>query len=204
VIFGRVRDHLPPEAFRADKILIQGNFALYRNTATAARWFRHEVDGISFRQVMTDPAARHFDEWAGIHSIVRDLDVPLWQQDIIFDLSFHRYRTRAELPAGRDPRRYAREDGEVCEYRLAHGALVRRTALLVHMQKRTMRAPDPDVLAADRYWIQANGFAVQRRVTPWGIRAARIPVGRELLPLYLRRVQRSMRRRAAGRARDRS
>jgi hypothetical protein len=200
VVFGRIRDHLPPEAFAADKVLVQGNFALYRNTPEAAGWFRHEIDGISYREVMTTPAARHFDEMAGIHLIVRDLGVPYWQQDVIFDLSFRRYRTRAELPAGRDPRRYAWEQGEVCEYRLEGADVVRRTALLIHLQKRTMRAPTSDVLGADRYWINANGFAVQDRVSRGAIRAARIPTGREILPLYVRRVQRAVRRRAARRA----
>jgi hypothetical protein len=202
VIFGRIRDHLPPEAFEADKILIQGNFALYRNTDEAARWFRHEIDGISYRQALTDPAAMHFDEGAGIYYILRDLGVPIWQENRIFDISFRRYRTRAEDPSGRDPRRYAWEEGEICEYRLERGAIVRRTALLAHLQKRTMRAPGADVLAADRYWITANGFAVQERVSRWAVRAARIPAGRELLPFYVRRVQRSIRRRAARRARE--
>jgi hypothetical protein len=202
VIFGRIRGHLPPEAFRADKILIQGNFALYRNTDEAARWFRHEIDGISYREAMTNPSAMHFDEYAGIYCILRDLGVPYWQENRIFDISFRRYRTRAEVPSGRDPRRYAWEEGEICEYRLERGAIVRRTALLAHIQKRTMRAPAADVLAADRYWITANGFAVQQRVSRWAIRAARIPAGRELLPFYVRRVQRSLRRPAARRARD--
>jgi hypothetical protein len=199
VVFGRIRDHLPPEAFDADKVLIQGNFALYRNTAEAARWFRHEIDGISYRAVMANPAAMHFDEMAGMYYILRDLGVPVWQEEAIFDLSFRWYRTRAEHPEGRDPRRYAWEQGEICEYRLCRGSIVRRTALLAHLQKRTMREPSPGVLAADRYWILANGFAVQKRVSKWAIRAARIPAGRELLPHYVRRARRSMRRRA-GRA----
>jgi len=197
VLFGRIRDHLPPEAFDADKVLIQGNFSLYRNTAEAAGWFRHEVDGISYREVMATPAARYFDEMAGMQHVLRDLGVRYWQQDVIFDLSFRRYRTRAELPAGRDPRRYAWEQGEVCEYRLDGADILRRTALLVHLQKRTMRAPAGDVLTADRYWINPNGFAVQDRVSRWAVRAARIPAGRELLPFYLRRVRRAARRRAA-------
>jgi hypothetical protein len=198
VVFGRIREHLPAEAFDADKVLFQGNFALYRNTPEAAAWFRHEMDGISYRDVMTRPEIMHFDEWAGMHHIVRDLGVRYWQEDRIFDISFYRYRTRAELPEGRDPRRYAWEDGEVCEYRLERGRVVRRTALLAHLQKRSMRPPSREVLDADRYWIVANGFAVQRRVTPWAVRAARIPAGRELLPFYVRRVQRSIRRRRTG------
>ena len=47
--------------------------------------------------------------------------MPAWHEDVIFDISFRRYRTRAEAPPGRDPRRYAWEDGEICEYRLERG-----------------------------------------------------------------------------------
>jgi hypothetical protein len=200
VVFGQIRDHLPPDAWKADKILIQGNFALYRNTPEAAEWYRHEIDGVSYRHVFTRPEAMHFDEWAGIRYILEDLGVAYWQDDVIFDLSFARYRTRAEHPQGRDPRRYAWEDGEICEYRLERGDILRRTALLAHLQKRTMRAPGQDVVAADRYWILANGFAVQRSVSRRAIRAARIPAGREIVPHYVRRAQRSIRRRTARRA----
>ena len=200
VIFGRIRDHLPTEAFGADKILFNGNFSLYRNSPQAAGWYRHEVGKVDYRDAMTNPAAMHFDEWAGIRYIVEDLGVPAWHEDVIFDISFRRYRTRAEAPPGRDPRRYAWEDGEICEYRLEEGRPMRRTALLIHLQKRVMRAPDPNVLAADRYWILPDRFAVQDRVTPWSVRAARIPRGRELVPFYLRRMQRWRRRQATRRA----
>ena len=50
---------------------------------------------------------------------------------------------------------------------------MRRTALLIHLQKRVLRAPAPEVLAGERYWILPNGFTVQDRVTPWSVRAAR-------------------------------
>lgn len=199
VLFGQIREHLPQRAFDADKILFQGNFALYRNTTEAASWFRHEVGRVSYRDVMTTPDARHFDEWAGIYYIVRDLGVTDWNEERIFDLSFAKYRTLAESAHG-SPRRYAWEDGEVCEYRLQNGKVARRTALLVHFQKRIMRAPGLDVLAADRYWILPNGFSVQKQITPWTIRAARIPVGHEMFGLYWRRMQRSIRRRTARKA----
>lgn len=200
VLFGRIADHLPREAFEADKILFQGNFALYRNTPDAAGWYRHEVGRISYRDVFTDPAARHFDEWAGIYHVLEDLGVRCWQQPVIFDLSFARYRTRAEHPPGRDPRRYAWEAGEVCEYHVADGSVHRRTALLVHLQKRVMRPPPSAVLAADRYWILPNRFTVQTRVSPRQVRAARLPHGHEIVPFYARRLRRDIRRRRARRA----
>jgi hypothetical protein len=112
LVFGRIRAHLPAAAFEADKILFNGNFSLYRNTAETAGWYRHEVGKVSYRDAMTNPAAMHFDERAGIYYIVKDLGAPAWHEDVIFDISFRRYRTRAEAPPGRDPRRYAWEDGE--------------------------------------------------------------------------------------------
>jgi hypothetical protein len=197
VVFGRIRRHLPPEAFEADKVLFQGNFALYRNTPEAASWFRHEVGKVSYRDAFTTPEAMHFDEWAGIYYVVEDLGVPAWHDDVIFDLSFHMYRTRDEAADGRDPRRYAWEDGEVCEYRIEGGRVLRRTALLVHLQKRTMRRPGTEVVGCDRYWILPNRFAVQHGVSAWTVAGARIPLGHELVPFYWRRVQRNLRRRRA-------
>jgi hypothetical protein len=200
LIFGRIRAHLPPEAFENDKILFSGHFSLYRNTPETSQWYRHEVGRVSYRDALSSPEAMHFDEWAGIYYIVEDLGAAAWHEDVVFDVSFHRYRTRAESSAAHGPHRYAWEDGEVCEYRLDHGRVVRRTALLVHLQKRVVRPPSGAVLRADRYWILDNGFAVQDRVTPWAIRAAWVPRGREVVPFYARRLQRWRRRQATRRA----
>lgn len=200
VLFGRIRDHLPPAAFEADKILFQGNFALYRNTAEAARWYRHEVGKVSYRHAFARPAAMHFDEWAGIYYILRDLGVRCWHENVIFDLAFAQYRTRALSAASRGPRRYAWEDGEVAEYRVERGHVRRRTALLIHFQKRTLRPPSAQVLAADRYWVNANGFTVQGQVTPWTVLAAHVPAGHEIGPHYWRRLRRWTRRQRAHRA----
>jgi hypothetical protein len=202
LIFGRIRDHLPTAAFQADKVLFNGNFSLYRNTPEIAGWYRHEVGKVSYRDAMTNTAAMHFDEWAGIYYIVEDLGAPAWDEDVIFDISFHRYRTRRAASESHGPRRYAWENGEVCEYHLESGRVVRRTALLIHLQKRVLRQASPDVVAADRYWILPNRFAVQKRVTPWSIRAARIPSGHELIPFYIRRAQRWRQRRQTRRAAD--
>jgi hypothetical protein len=70
LVFGRIRAHLPAAAFEADKILFNSNFSLYRNTAKTAGWYRHEVGKVSYRDAMTNPAAMHFDERAGIYYIV--------------------------------------------------------------------------------------------------------------------------------------
>jgi hypothetical protein len=52
---------------------------------------------------MTNSAAMHFDEWAGIYYIVEDLGAPAWHEDVIFDISFHRYRTRPAASEGDGP-----------------------------------------------------------------------------------------------------
>ena len=190
VIFGQVRDHLPAVAFEADKILVRGNFSLYRNTEEAAGWFRRVTDRVDHRAALSTPATAHFDEWLGIYRILRALDVPIWQEENIFDMSLRTYRTRASQPPGRDPRRYAWEDGTMAEYRVERGRVQRRTAMLIHLQKRRMRRPSPAVLGGDRYWVNPDGFAVQRGVGMREVLAAHLPTGRDLLPFHLRRVQR--------------
>ncbi len=200
LIFGQIRDHLPAVAFEADKILFNGSFSLYRNSERVASWYRHQVGKVDYRSAMTETAAMHFDEWAGIYYIVEDLGASAWDEDVIFDISFHRYRTRAEAPKGRDPRLYAWEQGDVCEYSWQNGRPVRRTALLIHLQKRVMRHPKPDVLAADSYLIMPNGFKVHKEISWSTVQAARIPRGHEIVMFYVRRVQRWRRRRATRRA----
>src|SRR4029453_3708652 len=111
-ILGQIRAPLPAAAFQADKILFNGSFSLYRNTAETAGWYRHEVGKVSYRDAMTNSAAMHFDEWAGIYYIVEDLGAPAWHEDVIFDISFHRYRTRPAASGGDPPRRHAWENGE--------------------------------------------------------------------------------------------
>ena len=69
-------------------------------TEETAGWYRHEVGKVSYRDAMTNPAAMHFDEWAGIYYIVEDLGAPAWHQDVIFDISFRRYRTARRGIAG--------------------------------------------------------------------------------------------------------
>lgn len=190
VIFGQIRDHLPEAAFAADKILVRGSFSLYRNTEEAAGWFRRVTDRVDHRSALSTPATAHFDEWLGIYRILRTLDVPIWQEENIFDMSLRMYRTRAGHPTGRDPRRYAWEDGTMAEYRIERGRVQRRTAMLIHLQKRRMRRPSPAVLGSDRYWVNPDGFAVQHGVGVRDVLAARLPTGRDLLPFHLRRVQR--------------
>ena len=91
--------------------MFPGNISLYRSTPETAGSYRHEVGKVSYREAMTNPAAMQFDECAGIYYIVEDLAATAWHEDVIFDISFRRYRTRPEAPEGCGPRRYAWEAG---------------------------------------------------------------------------------------------
>jgi Family of unknown function (DUF6625) len=154
LVFGRIRGQLPAAAFEADKILFNGNFSLYRNTAETAGWYRHEVGKVSYR------AARGLRVPAGAG--------PPGAPDRV-----------ADPPA---------EAGAACTGTgRAHGRAVLDPA-------ERVRRPGPSDA------VVGPGFAAQDRVTPWSVRAARIPRGRELLPFYMRRVQRWRRRRATRQA----
>jgi len=183
LIFGRIRGHLPAAAFEAAKILFNGNFSLYRNTAETAGWYRHEVGRVSYRDALTNRAAMHFDERAGIYYIVEDLGAPAWHEDVIFDISFRRYRTRAEAPPGRDRPPPVRLGGR-------RGVRVPTAAGPTDAPDR-VADPPAEAGAACTGTRRAHGRAVldpaervrgPDRVTPWSVRGPGSRAARSCCP----------------------
>ena len=134
VIFGRIRHFITDEVMSAhDKILVRGNFSLYRNTDRINGLFESRPDIVDWRVVFSSVDAEHFDEWPGIFRIATAQGVSVWNPDIIFDLDPYHFRTRANGSAN-GFHRYSVVEGSVIE-ESANGF---REGLLIHFQKRPM------------------------------------------------------------------
>jgi hypothetical protein len=159
VIFGNILGIIPREAFTSySKILIRGNFAIYRNTPAANAWYRTVLPGVDYRRVFSTPNPFHFDESAGILRILRHLDVSIWNEECIFNIEWEQFRMRA---VGSAPgyHSYVWRDGRIFEYSHASGSEVEvREALLIHLMKRQMAAPKFDVRNANQIVIGPDGF----------------------------------------------
>lgn len=162
VIFGDLGKFVTASVLDAhDKIMIRGNFALYRNIPAINGLYRSRPDLVDYREVFSKPGAFQFDEWKGVFPLVRAAGVSLFNPDLIFDLSPVSYRTRANS-AERGFHAYLFRDGAVYEadYRTL---AIAREGMLIHFQQRPMNVPDgldltsfvigPSSLMSDEAWI---------------------------------------------------
>lgn len=161
VIFGDILGGIPEVAFTSyPKILIRGNFALYRNTAEANSWYKTVLPDLDYRRVFSTPNPFHFDESAGILRILEARGVPIWNEDCIFNIDWKHYRMRA-IGSSRGYHTYVWRNGRIFEYSTDH-RLDRepREAILIHLMKRPMKAPDFDVRRVTEYLIGPEGFSL--------------------------------------------
>ncbi|MGN8132656.1 DUF6625 family protein [Paenarthrobacter sp. 22069] len=171
VIFGDILGNIPAAHFNSrTKILIRGCFALYPNTEEAANWYRMVVPGADYRRVFSTPNPFHFDESAGIRRILNYFDVPIWNDDRIFNIEWEHFRLRASGSA-RGFHTYVWDDGRVFEYaRVSRTETVVREGLLIHLMKRRMAKPPFAVGEQRRIYIGPDGFSTkdptQNRLTP--------------------------------------
>lgn len=169
VVFGDVRKFLTPDVLsKHEKVLVRGNFSLYRNSPAINALYRSRPDIASFDAVMSDPAARRFDEWLGIHPILRAENISLWNDDVIFDLNADTFSTRANNAARGRKYAYMWAGGKVFE--CDRNTLVPlREGLLIHFQRRRLHvmhlANGRDYVVGDAAIIDASKY-LQDRGTP--------------------------------------
>jgi hypothetical protein len=167
VVFGRIRGVLPARAFvDFDKILIRGNFALYRNTDSINAVFRHVLPGIDWRDVVASSKYRAFDEWSGIYRILLDRGIPIYNESVIADIDPRYYDLRLTHTDGFVPQMITQDQatGKLTLDRwLPDHGLVSEEKLLIHLQKRSFRPLLKHISASDLIAYEANGI---RRLKP--------------------------------------
>ena len=167
VVFGRIREVLPARAFvDFDKILIRGNFALYRNTDSINAVFRQVLPGIDWRNVVESSKYRAFDEWSGIYRILLDRRIPIYNEPVIADIDPRYYDLRLTHTDGFVPQMITQDQatGKLTLDRwLPDHGLVSEEKLLIHLQKRKFRPLLKDISTSDLIAYEANGI---RRLRP--------------------------------------
>lgn len=143
VVFGRIRELLPAKVLgEFDKILVRGNFALYRNTAEMNAMYRQVVPGVDWRKVVSTNKSRNFDEWPGIYKILLAKGVRIYNEPVIADIENRYYDLRLTHAKGYVPQMITSDlaTGKLMVDRWMPGrGLVSAEKLLIHLQKRDFR-----------------------------------------------------------------
>jgi hypothetical protein len=162
VVFGRIRHNIPGGVFHLfDKLFVCGWLSLYRNDEAMTGLYRRCVDDVDYRRVLADDGVAQFDEWPGIYRILRAGGVAYWDDYLhLFDIDPHHYRPR-DRKSPFAHLRYVWTDGILTETDAVSGNS--REGVIMHIQKRAMRAPTPDVLAARSFALGPDRFYVGDR-----------------------------------------
>lgn len=162
VVFGRIRETLPAAVFvEFDKVLIRGNFALYRNTEWMNSLFRHVALDVDWRTVVATNRSCRFDEWPGIYKILLDRSTSIYNEPVIADIDHRYYDLRLTHTDGFVPQMITQdqETGKLILDRwLPEQGLVSEEKLLIHLQKRKFRPRLKDISASDLIAYEANGI----------------------------------------------
>jgi hypothetical protein len=165
IIFGSIRTFLTETIlFRFDKILVRGNFSLYRNNDIMNHLYETVVPGVDWRDVVSTDENRLFDEWAGIYKLAVHRDITLWKPEIILDIDRSWYDLRRTIADNVWPQVMYYEDGRV--FRWQAGAAHPSEFLLIHLQKRLLRPPTFDPAQEARIYCTPTGFLPGTRAAP--------------------------------------
>ncbi len=155
VIFGNIRNFLSESVLDAhDKILVRGNFSLYRNSAQMNFLYTSDAGEVDWKDIATDPRNRWYDEWPGIYKNVVAEKIRLFNEDIIADIWPFRFDLRLTTDRERQHRLFF-IDRNVPALRLhswPRGKFVQSERMLIHLQKRRLATPAPDLFDAP-YWV---------------------------------------------------
>lgn len=163
ILLGDVRRFLTPEILTGyAKVLIHGHFSLYRNSEEVNRYFLLETPDVSFRRAATTAGPVAFDEFGGIKRILEHHRIPVFRDDrMLADIDQHVYRLIAECPPNHRYQCFYWEDGRVMRRYWEGGHLGTQEYLYIHLQKRRMQPPPPDLHRARGWFIRPRDFVVK-------------------------------------------
>lgn len=165
MIFGDLRKFLREDILSVhDKILGRGHLTLYRNTPKVNRYFMLEAPGCpNYREAFQNPLVGQFDEWHGIHPILRYHNIPQYLEEIIVDVA-RPTRWKYTRFEGTAIRNYPLQlfywyKGKVFQ---AHpncdGGTIDDEYAYIHFQKRPLPAPRFNPFETDGFLITPDGF----------------------------------------------
>jgi hypothetical protein len=165
VIFGDLRKFLREDILAAhDKILSRGHLTLYRNTPKVNEYFKLPTPGIiDYHETFSSPFEKQFDEWRGMHLIMRHHNLPEFIDEFIVDV-VPPTRWKITRFEGTAIRNYPQQVFYWHGGKLFHAhyncdlGVVDDEYAYIHFQKRFMPAPQFDPFVTPGFFITPEGF----------------------------------------------
>ncbi|MEO0794386.1 MAG: DUF6625 family protein [Verrucomicrobiota bacterium] len=143
VIFGRLDRFLTDEVLtKHDQILVRGHLCLLRNSETINNAFRSESAGPGFENVFTQSKHYIFDEWHGIHAIMKSMAVPLYVEEVCADIIPDRAAFKTSRGTNYTHQAFVWRDGRIERLfrKDANAPLESEERAYIHFQKRKLHS----------------------------------------------------------------
>ncbi|TNJ40968.1 DUF6625 family protein [Phaeobacter sp. B1627] len=163
MLFGDICAFLTPELLTTnDRVFGVGHFSLYRNDDETNNFFRKPLDGLDYRQILTDPRPRGFDEHIGVNRIWKHHNGRFHEDESVLadiDPNIYRIRRTSNYIWVKNMRHqvFGFNRGRVMRYWLASGQVKSEDFMYVHFQKRRFTLPPPPT-GCERFWLTPDGF----------------------------------------------
>jgi hypothetical protein len=165
VIYGDLLHFLTPSIFEQnDRVLCRGHLSFYRNVPEVNRAFLLRApQTISHLQMFIRPDHAQFDEWKGIHRIMRYHGFRQYHAELCADISTPtRYKntrfTATELANYRDQIFYWWQGKAFRAYLHREGGMLDDEVLYIHFQKRKLPPINSALITAKGVGIGPQGF----------------------------------------------
>lgn len=160
LMFGDLEKFLSDDVKTFDKILIRGNFSLYRNNDAMNNLFRRKNSDVDWVKVVSTDENMLFDEWGGIYKIIRHEGVRFYNEPVISDIKVKSHAAVSnDLPAGEHEINIWK-NGKIHRYLFSSGGQPKdvQEKILVHLQKRPYAMPTDAELDASCIAFGPNGI----------------------------------------------
>ncbi len=165
VIYGDLRAFITEDILRShNKVLNRAHLSLYRNTPEVNRYFTLKAPNVvNYRDAFRDPETRQFDEWRGIHPILRYHNVVQYHAEFIVDVRAptrwkHTRFEGTEITNYSDQVFYWYKGKIFQAYRNRDGGTIDHEYAYIHLQKRSFPALGFDPYVTDGFLITPDGF----------------------------------------------
>jgi hypothetical protein len=165
ILFGDLRKYVPEEILsNFDRIHCRGHLSVLRNSLEVNSAFKLPTPGcIDYKKQFIDQSYGQFDEWKGIHRIMRFHGYRQYHKEVIADIRpSRRYRIdrfeTTELPNFNNQIFYWYNGKTYRAYLHSEGGIYDEEVAYIHFQKRSFPAPDPNLLISGGFGIGPSGF----------------------------------------------
>jgi len=165
LLYGDLRSFLPENVLdNHDRIYCRGHLSIYRNEDRVNSAFKLLTPATpSFCEVIKNPSGMQYDEWKGIHRIMRYHGFRQYHKEVIADIRpSRRYRIdrfeATEIPNYENQLFYWYNGKTYRAYLHPEGGIFDDEVAYIHFQKRSFPPPDPKLHLSGGFGIGSSGF----------------------------------------------